>query len=105
MSVLSTLEGWGVVGGTLLGAATLVWQMLSRYRDRAEQERRDLAERDGRQFSAGAASRNDEVALLRSQRDDARLERDEARRQTAEAKAAADRWQQAYIEMTRRRGG
>jgi hypothetical protein len=104
VSTLATLEGVAVIGGVPLGIAGLMWQMLTRYRDKAEQERRELAERDGRKFSEGVRSRDDELRQLKYERDEARRDNEAKDREIANAKAEARHWQEAYIEVTRRRG-
>jgi hypothetical protein len=84
MNVVTVLE----VGAAVVAALATVWGLVKQARSevsrRAQQEIRERAEIAAREFSSGAMSRNDEVALLRSQRDDARRDRDEAKTEARE---------------------
>lgn len=100
-------DTWAVVaavGGTLAAVLTLIRSVIRGARADAEQERRDRAELQGKAFSDGAASRNDEIALLRSQRDDARRQRDEARIEIRDARLEARQWEQRYYGILNRGG-
>jgi FtsZ-binding cell division protein ZapB len=92
MNVVTVLE----VGAAVIAAMAAVWGLVKQARAevsrRAQQEIRERAEIAAREFSSGAQSRNDEIALLRSQRDDARRDRDEA-------KAESRNWQERYMDL------
>lgn len=90
-----TLATVGQVAGILAALAaviTLYYLTREAARKRAEAER---VERDGI-YQDGRKSRDDEVALLRSQRDDARRERDSARGESTE-------WERRYLDQRDRR--
>lgn len=96
-----TGDQWIVVAtivGTVVAVSGLLWTVKRAATEDARSKAREQAEALGKSFSDGARSRDGEIALLRSQRDDARLERDQAR-------ADAERWETRYLDVRDRRGG
>jgi hypothetical protein len=71
----------GEIGSILAAAAAITGigiGIRNDIRKKADKERTERAEIAGQNFALGATSRENEVALLRSQRDDAREARDSA---------------------------
>ena len=58
--------------GTVVGVASLIYTVRRSQREQAQAEERMHAEALGREFSKGAASRDNEIALLKSELADAR---------------------------------
>lgn len=83
--------------GTVVVIATFIWTVRRAAKDDATKDAREKAELEGQAYSRGALSRNDEVALLKSQRDDARRERDQLR-------GERDDWQNRYLNLRDSRG-
>lgn len=82
--------------GAAVATATFVYLIWTGTKKRAREDKLEREALAGAKFAEGARSRDDEVNLLRSQRDDARRDRDEAQRR-------ADLYEQRYNDLRDRR--
>lgn len=96
MTLATIAEAGGLVL-VLVGVITLYVQLRDRVRTRLDHEQEKRAKDIEAAEERGRRSRDDEVALLRSQRDDARRERDAALRR-------ADEYERRYNDLIERRG-
>lgn len=98
----NTWEIAAAIVATLVSVIAFLRSVIRGARSDNAKDVQERAELEGRAFSAGAASRNDEIALLRSQRDDARRQRDEARGEIRDVRLEAREWEQRYYGLLNR---
>lgn len=92
--MLATVVAWAAVVASIVAAASFVRSMVRAGRTEKDRQELKRASERAAALADGRASRDDEVSLLRSQRDDARRERDVMRTER-------DDWRRQALEQRR----